>query len=126
MIKTQNYNPCSTDVISFWQLWGRRSIIGHKYNFCRDKHDKRQQFCRGKHTFVATNDVFRVLVTKIILVAAPTNDTEEGALPSTPEVAYRETEFTSSLKVGTVSQGKARFHRWRRRLEAMHRELNAC
>ena len=75
---------------------------------------------------VATNDVFRVLVTKIILVVAPANGTEEGALPSTPEVAYRETEFTSSLQVGTVSQGKARFHRWRRRLEAMHRELNAC
>ena len=54
------------------------SIIGgscHKYNFCRDKfcrnktpnfcRDKiyivllRQKFCRGKHTFVATKDVFR-------------------------------------------------------------------
>ena len=48
------------------------SIIGgscHKY----------QKFCRGKHTFVATKDVFcqdeTFVVTKRILVAAPANDT---------------------------------------------------
>ena len=67
-----------------------------------------QKFCRDKH--YKTRLLSRQ-TTKIILVTTPANDTEEGALPSAPELAYRETEFTSSLKVGTVSHANAGFYR---------------
>ena len=36
----------------------------------------RQRFCSDKHTFVGTNDVF--VTTKMILVAAPANDSVTG------------------------------------------------
>ena len=77
------------------------SITGgscHKYNFCRDKHfvatntsfvatkvclsrqnicSDKIMFCLDKHTFVATNICREksFVATKIILVAAPANDT---------------------------------------------------
>ena len=47
--------------------------------FGRDK-----QFCRGKHTFVESKDVFRhnkygFVATKMILVAAPANDRKDAS-----------------------------------------------
>ena len=54
-------------------------LLTRQAYFCRDKHLSQQKFCRGKHTFVATKDMFCCdkhvsVATKIILMAAPAND----------------------------------------------------
>ena len=54
-----------------------KSLVAPKI-FCRDKC---QTFCRGKHPFVATTDVF-CCDTKMRLVAAPANDILEPRFPS--------------------------------------------
>ena len=63
----------------------KHTFVTTKDVFCPDKHDKSKLvatkvFCRDKHIFVATEDMFcrdkhMIVATKIILMAAPANDT---------------------------------------------------
>ena len=55
----------------------KRCVLSRQTRVCRDK--SKLYVCRDKHTFVATKDYFcldkKIVATKIILVAAPANDT---------------------------------------------------
>ena len=61
-------------------ILSRKKVLSRQTHFCRDKQtqnilSRQTWFCCGKHTFVATKDVFCVVATKLlILVAVPAND----------------------------------------------------
>ena len=60
-----------------WQELPQVSFLSRQ-KFCHDKHTfvmTKVMFCRNKHMFVVTNTF---VTTKIILVAAPTNDSTQA------------------------------------------------
>ena len=73
----QKYTCCDKTFVAANIFVARKVLLQQKYFVLTNIILSRQNFSRGMHTFVATKDGF--VTTKIILVAAPANDTSDAS-----------------------------------------------